>query len=796
MSYQVLARKWRPQNFHQLVGQSHVKQALINGLEQKRLHHAYLFTGTRGVGKTTIARIFSKSLNCEQGITAEPCGVCSTCLDIEEGRYIDLLEIDAASRTKVEDTREILDNVQYAPSRGRYKVYLIDEVHMLSKHSFNALLKTLEEPPEHVKFLLATTDPQKLPVTILSRCLQFNLSALTLNEIQKQLETILNKERLTFELEALKLLAKAADGSMRDALSLTDQAIAQTNGLLETQPIMQMLGLIDISWSQKLFVAILCQDGETLLEVVSQLALHNPNYKSVLDDLLALTHLVLMTQLVPSAAKLDENNEIFISEVAEQSNAEQIQIYYQLLLNGKKDLLWAPEAKLGFEMVLLRLLAFEPLSITRQNVNIERTSQKPGNKMASLRQLLNTPKVEKKSDLVVEPDINTLKSSPDVVNKNHDNLATKLTNTRIQNDVGNNSLNAEELQNSSEAEVNTQMLDVLNEAQTLLQPQSLNVEENMNGAQFNASLEEEYTSVEKSRINLESHKTSANIPMQDNVLAIENVPSITEKTEKKEVNSELPNVTRMMSGAQSAIARILANRNVSGTGKLSTPSKNSQNETSHLDDTLQKHDQKKRESQKGSQVSNVIKSEDTPKKPPIKTKTLERIKSDPSNLAPELLIQIAGDKNKSEDVFVQEVEVPDGFESPLSNVKFAYQQDHWADVINNMQLGGRIRQFALHATYQKQDNLVSLNVDMSQQHLDSQNMRDQLQMSLSKILNEEINLQVQFEGQVENSPYLIQQNIDVNRLQHAIEVLKQDPVVSQFLTRFNAQMDETSVRTR
>jgi DNA polymerase-3 subunit gamma/tau len=328
MSYQVLARKWRPQTFHELVGQSHVKQALVNALTQNRLHHAYLFTGTRGVGKTTIARIFAKSLNCDKGISAEPCGQCSSCTDIEAGRYIDLLEIDAASRTKVEDTREILDNVQYAPTRGRYKVYLIDEVHMLSKHSFNALLKTLEEPPEHVKFLLATTDPQKLPVTILSRCLQFNLNALSQSEIHDQLAHVLNQEQLSFDDKSLSILAKAADGSMRDALSLTDQAIAQTNGNINHQAVQTMLGLMDTQYSQTMLAALLCQDGDALLQEVKAVVSRNPNFVALLDDLIALTHLIQLVQLVPSAAALDDTNRDFIEQVAQTTDAQQMQVYY------------------------------------------------------------------------------------------------------------------------------------------------------------------------------------------------------------------------------------------------------------------------------------------------------------------------------------------------------------------------------------------------------------------------------------------------------------------------------------
>lgn len=377
MSYQVLARKWRPSKFAELVGQQHVKSALVNGLSQQRLHHAYLFTGTRGVGKTTIARIFAKSLNCETGVSAEPCGQCTTCVDVDQGRFVDLIEIDAASRTKVGDTREILDNVQYAPTKGRYKVYLIDEVHMLSRHSFNALLKTLEEPPEHVKFLLATTDPQKLPVTILSRCLQFNLQALTQQQIAEQLTHILQSEQITFASEAVELLAKYAKGSMRDGLSLTDQAIAQSGQNIQLDAVQQMLGTVDVSWSQNILGAILKSDADKLVAELQRLALQNPDLEKVLDDLLTVCHQVAMTQVLPSAAKLNDRSAEFIQAVAKQIPAEQIQVYYQLLLQGKKDIRLAPDMLSGFEMVCLRLLAFNPVEhLSTEHLSAEQQVKK------------------------------------------------------------------------------------------------------------------------------------------------------------------------------------------------------------------------------------------------------------------------------------------------------------------------------------------------------------------------------------------------------------------------------------
>ena len=370
MSYQVLARKWRPNRFGELVGQEHVVTAISNALDNNRLHHAYLFSGTRGVGKTTIARIFSKSLNCEQGLSAKPCGQCSTCKEIENGNFIDLLEIDAASRTKVEDTRELLDNVQYKPSRGRYKVYLIDEVHMLSKHSFNALLKTLEEPPPHVKFLLATTDPQKLPVTILSRCLQFNLKALSRTQISQQLDFVLSEEGIQFDKEALSQLARAAQGSMRDALSLTDQAIAQGNGVVGLQIVTDMLGLMDKNQVLKLVHAVVQKDSAKVMQQVELMSIQAPDYALVLAEIMSLFHQIALTQFVPDACKLETISARAIFQLAKSVPAEQIQLLYQIALTGKKDLPHAADARTGLEMTLLRMLAFCPNNIKLDALDI------------------------------------------------------------------------------------------------------------------------------------------------------------------------------------------------------------------------------------------------------------------------------------------------------------------------------------------------------------------------------------------------------------------------------------------
>lgn len=360
MSYQVLARKWRPRIFSELVGQAHVVRALSNALDNDRLHHAYLFTGTRGVGKTTLARIFAKSLNCEHGVGSTPCGQCSICTEVDEGRFIDLLEVDAASRTKVDQTRELLDNVPYAPVRGRYKVYLIDEVHMFSDSSFNALLKTLEEPPPHVKFLLATTDPQKVPVTVLSRCLQFNLKRLPLDQIQAYLQTLLEKEAIQYESRALTYLAKGADGSMRDALSLLDQAIAFGAGKVLEADVLLMLGSVAQDHIGHLLNALAEDDGVALLAQVRSLSELAPDFQGLLQDLLSTLYRLALAQAIPGSLDDSAGDQQELEALAVKLSPADIQLYYQIALTGQRDLPLAPDPQAGFEMLLLRMLAFRP----------------------------------------------------------------------------------------------------------------------------------------------------------------------------------------------------------------------------------------------------------------------------------------------------------------------------------------------------------------------------------------------------------------------------------------------------
>lgn len=377
MSYQVLARKWRPSNFSEVAGQAHVLKSLINALDNERLHHAYLFTGTRGVGKTTLARILAKCLNCEEGISSVPCEKCDSCTEINEGRFIDLIEVDAASRTKVEDTRELLDNVQYAPSRGRFKVYLIDEVHMLSNHSFNALLKTLEEPPPHVKFLFATTDPQKLPITILSRCLQFNLKNLSPQLISEYLGSVLEKEKLEFEKEALWQIAAAASGSMRDALTLVDQAISYCEGKVATEGVIEMLGVPPQKQVYELLKGMASRSVSTILELIRDISEQTPDYGHTLDSLLSTLHRVAIAQIEPKAADNSYGDMPQILELASLISAEDVQLYYQMGIKGREDLRLSAEVRTAFEMLLIRMLVFSPSYV--EPLNVEPTNSELAN---------------------------------------------------------------------------------------------------------------------------------------------------------------------------------------------------------------------------------------------------------------------------------------------------------------------------------------------------------------------------------------------------------------------------------
>lgn len=406
-SYQVLARKWRPKSFETLIGQPHVVRAITHALEQNRLHHAYLFTGTRGVGKTTIARILAKSLNCQTGITAKPCGQCSTCLDIDRGRFVDLLEVDAASNTQVDSMRELLENAQYAPTAGRFKVYIIDEVHMLSKSAFNAMLKTLEEPPAHVKFILATTDPQKVPVTVLSRCLQFNLRQMPVSAIVSHLGNILTEEQIPFESSALQMIARAANGSMRDALSLLDQAIAYGSSQVKENEVSAMLGAIDQRFLFEILEAILRQDGQSMMQIAANLAERSISFESTLTDLANLLQQIAIIQAVPETLANDIPDRNRLLTLAQTMSAEQVQLFYQITVLGRRDLSLAPDEQAGFNMTLLRMLAFVPqdasISIATKSSLISNAKTTPSASQSSRALEILKPAIEDSEPITTKP---------------------------------------------------------------------------------------------------------------------------------------------------------------------------------------------------------------------------------------------------------------------------------------------------------------------------------------------------------------------------------------------------------
>jgi len=401
MTYQALARKWRPQDFNEIVGQESVVKSLMNALKSGRLHHAYLFTGTRGVGKTTIARVLAKALNCEDIQASNPCGQCLVCRDIDDDKYIDFLEIDAASRTKVEDTRDLIDNIQYAPSRGRYKVYLIDEVHMLSGHSFNALLKTLEEPPAHVKFLLATTDPQKIPVTVLSRCLQFSLKHLTVNQLADQMQSILQKETIAYDASALALIAHVAAGSMRDGLSLLDQAIVFGEGQVSIANVQSMLGTVGDQAVGELLLTVAANDPAGVLQKIAEIADFSSDFDSVCTGVIRLLHRTALAQVVPETLVAVESREL-VEKLTAALTLEEVQLYYQIALTGRKDLQMAVDLRSGFEMLLLRMLAFRPVStvntMTKQNEGVAPVTHKVTAAQEEFQSIDNTPKSSEASD--------------------------------------------------------------------------------------------------------------------------------------------------------------------------------------------------------------------------------------------------------------------------------------------------------------------------------------------------------------------------------------------------------------
>lgn len=853
MSYQVLARKWRPQNFAQLVGQDHVKAALINALNQNRLHHAYLFTGTRGVGKTTIARIFAKSLNCEKGVTATPCGVCSACTEIDKGYFVDLLEIDAASRTKVEDTRDLLDNVQYAPSRGRYKVYLIDEVHMLSKHSFNALLKTLEEPPPHVKFLLATTDPQKLPITVLSRCLQFSLKALSQSQIKQHLSYILGQEQIEAEDEALALLARAAKGSLRDSLSLTDQAIAQTNGQIALGPVREMLGLLEQSWAELLLQDVLNRDLAAMQQHLLQLIAQHSQYQSVLDDMLALLHLAALCQFQLNAAELAMTESAFVRAVAKTHSAESIQLYYQLLLSGKKDLAYAPDQRIGLEMALLRAIAFVPASsnellqeqqqsgraaalsaagIPSQTavaaiaavVAAEMQAQLPTQQQPAEEPLQDALVVSHPdaADIAAQENVqptqfDTPAAAHQAVTDNHSSeppatvdlvtasilarrgLSATLPVSGVENPKKSERQAAPDLppaavsQSSSQSASHTLAASSL-AAQSPGHPATA-------AMQVLASVEVVPAPI---------HQMSASPAAVMQTVIADTTPALAETTVTQKTGNSADQLTAANNTAAQAVeANVEVKVDVDGDiGDDEDEPEPVSTAAQHYAAAISQSDSDEEpdpvaDSAGGDWAWQQYQAAEEPASTKLTSDTATGDTAAPIRHALLDSLQVI---EENTDFSVEAIEQPELSAEALGQVmefdgvigahnfavRFASQVDSWAARIDQLAIGGLMRLFLLHASPQLQDNQLLLKVSSNQRHLDNDKNRQTLAQVLSASFGVELSLTVEFVDVVPDCPLGIQQRIDEARRRYVSAVLSQDPLVQAMQQQFGAEiMPET-----
>jgi DNA polymerase-3 subunit gamma/tau len=763
MSYQVLARKWRPKSFNELMGQEHVVTVLVNALTQQRLHHAYLFTGTRGVGKTTIARIFAKSLNCETGITATPCGTCDACVDIDQGKFVDLLEIDAASRTKVDDTREILDNVQYAPTRGRYKVYLIDEVHMLSKSSFNALLKTLEEPPEHVKFILATTDPQKLPVTVLSRCLQFHLKALTIKQISDKIIEILTKEAVSFDDEAIALLAKAARGSMRDCLSLTDQCIAQGNGNITRTDVQQMLGGVDRDWVFKIILALLKQDSTALMQLSLAIASYAPSYSRLSAELIQLLHQIAMTQVVEANFSLPAEHQQMLTRFCQLMSPEDVQLYYQIVLTARKDLPYADDEQAAFDMMLLRLLAFKPVA---NCLDLPEAAQETSHELlhkdidelslskltplahanASVKESLETTKIITPSEQESLNSTNEEMLADSVQNKadlneNLSGSAEKYQHHTNENQHKGMPTYETDIEAEYDSDININTNGILTEEMLTIEHQAHTIMEQEPEAK---TLQSDHSSSDQNTID------KSNTTHGDKVVNPENSVSNNSSEQQQEKDQSKP--------FSSPVAAAIATRNMLRSRKKS------------LEDSGKKPN--------GAVVRpSLDKIEDT---------SVEAEKN-----------TVAVQPNIPDLTTLPEQPYNEGVINPAT-IKLANQVDKWAHMIDSMSLIARLRQLAIHATVDEAstDDVLILQLDQSIKHLNSDAAHKQLEARISEYLQRKVTVELNIVEKTVADPYQIQADINAKRYEYAKQVLAEDEIIIALQQQFQAELDQKTIVAR
>ncbi|MGY5453169.1 DNA polymerase III subunit gamma/tau [Agarivorans sp. MS3-6] len=742
MNYQALARKWRPKTFQQVVAQQHVLAGLINSLDQQRLHHAYLFSGTRGVGKTTIARLFAKSLNCEQGVSSQPCGKCSNCIEVDQGNFVDLLEIDAASRTKVEDTRELLDNVQYSPAKGRYKVYLIDEVHMLSRHSFNALLKTLEEPPEHVKFLLATTDPQKLPVTVLSRCLQFHLKALNEDQISKQLAHILDAEQRAYQPSALNALAHAADGSMRDALSLTDQALALSNQQLEYQQVLDMLGVLDPHQLRQLLCHVVAGQTESVFSKVSELASLAPDYEYLHQQLAEIIHKVSMAQVLP-ASQSDET----IQMLAEQLDAQLLQLLYQIVITGKRDFAYAPNPRVGFEMTVLRMLAFQPVSAETALVGEPSINASPSNA-----ELEDSSLVKEQQEILEQATQQGYQLQPQPAQTTHETPLVEQDKAERENQREQSiaklktQLRADDKQSSPDKRVQSKpIVDA-----PKVEPHTTPVEAVLPAASIPASSANSEQSITQT-----SELNEQLPPVDDSYYA-----QLADRDDEQAEHDPAYSVDYMPLDVESASAPA-----ASVAPEQATP----------IEDTASLL-------QLRSQLRGRGKSE-------------KKSEGAQASLNIDRLATSTSQANIADGVGHSIEEPLQAAEKPSFQAQASDENERWAEMVNYMELGPIARQIAINSLYSFDGTNVGLLLKPDLSHLPKPSSLTELKQQLSVCLKTEVELRIEVgEDLAQKTPLELQQLLHIKNTEAAVQRLLGDQNIQILQQQFGAELDKESVK--
>lgn len=763
MSYLALARKWRPTRFKEVVGQAHVLTALENALAQNRLHHAYLFSGTRGVGKTTIGRLFAKGLNCETGITATPCGECATCKEIDEGRFVDLLEIDAASRTKVEDTRELLDNVQYKPARGRFKVYLIDEVHMLSRHSFNALLKTLEEPPEYVKFLLATTDPQKLPVTILSRCLQFHLKPISVDDIHQQLDHVLVAEGVTAEARALGMIAHAADGSMRDALSLTDQAIALGNGSVLTESVTHMLGTLDADQALHLLEAISHKQAQSVLDTVQALAQNGVEWDGLLQQLATQLHRIALYQALPATLDKTQPDAEKVVLLSRALSPQDVQLYYQIALKGRDDLPLAPTERIGLEMILLRMVAFRPASAAVANV-ISTASSTPAVSASATPASQSVPVVPESHHQpshasAAQPQSNQPPMAGSTASASHTSSSTHApSSTSPATEMA-----PEYDLPPEEAFTHEEYVTPAQQSQQPAMQQQPPASKTLPSAETTPSAAEKASPISGLRHQLRSQRRGLKTNQPQSQTAVHSASTADSPLKKPSAASSQPAST-VPTSAPAAVK--------------AAPAK----ATSVIERVQQQHG--------GGRMSREQLMQQATQAQTPATEEDEAYRWKPSQSAP---VPTAKKPELTPTEIKQALAHEKTPEMTKKLTAESQQQDPWAALIARLELNKLVEQLALNATYRKEGTTISLTLRADHAHLNTDKAQQELLTAFNRVLGESCHLSVTL-GDEGTTPLELREHLYQAKLEQALASLDNDPHIQFIERRFAAQLDRDSVR--